>query len=156
MHVITIGTVAILIFIIFLCISEWRLKVSKNLIFREVTRIAYSIIRYTEVKQITPEIYLIAAELQGRMVKVGNFSITQKDREVNMTIAKYISIFGNQRVRDPVILLHVIARRLNEFDGISAKSLVSTNGRLELVIGRDDATDYDRVIYRFNSPQTLF
>ncbi|QZA70923.1 hypothetical protein AH06_149 [Erwinia phage AH06] len=156
MHVITIGAVAILIFIIFLCISEWRLKVSKNLIFREVTRIAYSIIRYTEVKQITPEIYLIAAELQGRMVKVGNFSITQKDREVNMTIAKYISIFGNQRVRDPVILLHVIARRLNEFDGISAKSLVSTNGRLELVIGRDDATDYDRVIYRFNSPQTLF
>ncbi|AHI60293.1 hypothetical protein RAY_143 [Erwinia phage vB_EamM_RAY] len=156
MHAITTGTVAILIFITFLFISEWRLKVSKNLIFKEVTRIAYSIIRYTDVKQITPEIYLIAAELQNRMVKVGNFSVTEKDREVAMTIAKYISIFGNQRVRDPVILLHVIARRLNEFDGISAKSLVSTNGRLELVIGRDDATDYDRVIYRFNSPQTLF
>lgn len=156
MHVIAIGAVAILLFITFLGLSEWRLKASKNLIFREITKIAYSIIRYTEVKEITPEIYLISAELQARMVKNGNFVVTPRDKEISMTIAKYIAVFGNQRVRDPVVLLTVIARRLNEFDGISAKSLITTNGRMELVIGHEDATDYDRIIFRFNSMQTLF
>lgn len=156
MHVVIIGATAILTYITFLGLSEWRLRASKNIIFQETTRIAYSVLRYTEVKEITPEIYLIAAELQSRMIKMGNFSVTPRDKEITMTIAKYIAVFGNQRVRDPVVLLTVIARRLNEFDGITAKALTTTNGRMELVIGHEDATDYDRVIFRFNSTQTLF
>jgi len=156
MHVITTGAISILLFITFLALSEWRLRASKNLIFREITKIAYSVLRYTEIKEVTPEIYLICAELQSRMIKMGNFAVTPRDKEIAMTIAKYIAVFGNQRVRDPVVLLTVIARRLNEFDGISAKSLTTTNGRMELVIGHDDATDYDRIIFRFNSTQTLF
>jgi len=147
--------VAIFIYLCATFIAEYSLRLNKDAIFTENVNLAYELSRYSDIVKLTPDVRVLTQELLHRTVKPGDYVITETDRDAALKIAKYILSFSKRGIKDPAILLTVIARRLNELNDVTARALITTNGSIELIIQPHTQTE-NVVVFKFVSMESLF